>query len=250
MIFTQRPISAAILALAGIFSASTAHAGFEVTVEAPGVTNTTATFDTTGVETFDSRPVGTDENFTTNFGMAPGLIQGTYSGVDIVPSVGSNGVSPIGNYARATNDGASYTLSLTGTAPINYFGFFLGALDSGNMLTFYKAGQVVYTFSPADLIALVGTNTGYDGNPTVPGGGPHKDTDYAFVNFYDIGGTFDEIRFNQTASGSYESDNHTVGVYNTIAGTPVTPVPEPETYALMLAGLTALAVVARRRKTV
>jgi len=44
---------------------------------------------------------------------------------------------------------------------------------------------------------------------------------------------------NSTAQGSYGGN---------IAVTPTSPVPEPETYALMLAGLGALSFVARRRR--
>jgi hypothetical protein len=40
------------------------------------------------------------------------------------------------------------------------------------------------------------------------------------------------------------------GLFTGSVGVEVTPVPEPETYALMLAGLGAVAFVARRRKSV
>lgn len=54
------------------------------------------------------------------------------------------------------------------------------------------------------------------------------------------------------------TSNYTTGFFSAINGTtataasfaPVTPVPEPETYALMMAGLGALGFVARRRRAV
>jgi len=47
------------------------------------------------------------------------------------------------------------------------------------------------------------------------------------------------------ASGFYSVNGHSIQV---LAQSDVEPVPEPETYALMLAGLGALGLVARRRK--
>jgi hypothetical protein len=245
-----RPLSAAaILALAGILATGTAHAAFEVTVEAPGVENSTSNFDVKGVETFDSDTPGTNQNLSTDFGLAPGLIHGVYKGVDILAANNVGGAGGTGDFPRvAAKD--KYTLTLTGSEPINYFGFWLSALDTGNTLTFSEKGKVVFTFDPADLVALVGTNPAYFGNPSGAFAGARPDQPYAFVNFYDMGDVFDTITFTQTGTtGAYESDNHTVGYYNSITGTPIGPVPEPETYALMLAGLGALGIFARRRKS-
>jgi hypothetical protein len=50
------------------------------------------------------------------------------------------------------------------------------------------------------------------------------------------------------ASGELVADNGAFAYRAVLAATPVTPVPEPETYALMLAGLAAVGVAARRRK--
>ena len=48
-------------------------------------------------------------------------------------------------------------LSTSGAAPgVNYFGYRLSALDTGNQLAFLKGGTVVGTFTPADLIAALG----------------------------------------------------------------------------------------------
>ena len=59
---------------------------------------------------------------------------------------------------------------------------------------------------------------------------------------YTMGGTYDLILgFNDGARVDADYDDMVVGLK-------VTPVPEPETYALMLAGLGALGFVSRRRK--
>jgi hypothetical protein len=48
-------------------------------------------------------------------------------------------------------------------------------------------------------------------------------------------------------AGDRQSDNTSYGVVVAAAAGNLTPVPEPETYALILAGLAAVSVVARRR---
>jgi len=50
----------------------------------------------------------------------------------------------------------------------------------------------------------------------------------------------------EASIGMFSGGPESFPVYN--LGTAVTPIPKPETYALMLAGLGAMGFIARRRK--
>ena len=231
-------ILAATLALA----ASSAQAAILVTYEAPGVQNTTAAFDYVGVETFESRTLGFT-TFQSDFGTA-GLITGDYTGqlrVDDANQFGSAG--GVGKHAAALT-GQSYSIDLATTDPkgINYFGYWLSALDSRNFLEVYKGGNLVFTFDPATVLAAIGNKPAYFCNPNPPAN-RNCGEPYAFVNIFSQGDTFDRVVIRQAAGGAiYESDNHTVGYYTDESGTPL-----PAPGALALTGLGLAAVALRRR---
>ena len=242
-------IATAVAALAAPATA----ANFQITYEAAGVQNTTGTFATKGVETFDSLDGGDGlqaaaQTFTTNFGTG-GTITGTYSNVQVAKADQYGGAGGTGNYAL-TNTGTGYTLNLSTTDArgINYFGFWLSALDSGNQLDFLKNGQIVFSYSNADVAAMFANMPAYAGNPNGQYAGQNSNQAYAFLNFYDQDGTFDAIHFFEKPQvGGYESDNHTVGFFTKDSGT-VAAVPEPPTWALLLVGFAMVGAPARYRR--
>lgn len=241
-------------------------APFNVTFEAPGVRSANQASlcaalgtgnCTIGVETFDARSTGAGQTFSTNYGTS-GVISGTYSNVDVVPAsiyggaFDSSSAASGGNYA-VTYASGGYQVSLATTLPtgINYFGFWLSALDQGNTVSFYNGATQVYQFTPTDLINLIGAcpdaSNGYCGNPTLAFQGQVSGQPFAFVNFFDQEGSFDRIVFAENpAAGGYESDNHTVGYVTGNSGILVTPVPEPASLALLGLGLASLALVRHR----
>jgi hypothetical protein len=260
--------AALIAAGAGSVAQNAAAAAFVVSFEgeAAGVQNTTATFSTGGVETFDTRPVHTyPQSFTTNFGTsgAGSTITGTYAagsgnGIQINSADQYGGAGGNGNYAVAFQN-TPYSLTLTSNIAggVNYFGFWLSALDRGNFVTFYgNGGQKLFTFNPQDVINAVqhsANSSQYYGNPNSPyrpdGGEP-----FIFVNFFDTTGSFSKVSFSEVNSGGgYESDNHTVGHYLTMGqGTNVAlqfsaAAPEPATWAMMLLGFGGLGFAGYRR---
>jgi len=242
-------VFAATCALAIYGAMSTARADtFVLNVEAPGVQNTTATFDVMGVETFNEQPVGVNPaGFTTNFGTG-GAIKGTYSGpggVQINKADQYGGAGGVGNYIVAFPS-TPYSVSLTSNPTldpegINYFGYWLSALDPGNIVTFYKNGVQVGQLEPGDIGGSL--SKAYFGNPNPPFLDYNAGEAYVFVNFYDTTGTFNKITFTEGNSfgGGYESDNDTVGFF-----THESVIPETSTWIMMLLGFAALGFAGHR----
>ncbi len=241
------------LVVAGSFSlvAGAANASILVTAEAPTVQNTTAGFSAIGVETFDGIATGAGQNFTTDFGGS--VFSGTYTNVRIDPANQFGGAGGNTNHA-VTFTGTGFTLDLSSSEAggVNYFGFWLSALDGQNQLKFFNGGNLVYSFTASNALTFINNQPNaadYFCNPNPAFAGQNCGEPYAFLNFYGLDGTtFDRIQFFQDpVSGGYESDNHTVGRWTTITGDPL-GVPEPASWAMLIAGFGLVGVSTRRRR--
>lgn len=118
----------------------------------------------------------------------------------------------IGTSSQQTGPGIA-----TFTVPLAYYGFLWGSTDNFNHVDFYTGSTMV-----GSLYA-----------PPVPTGNQSQSI-YANVTA-SAGQQFTSIRF-YSSSNAFETDNHAV-----------TAVPEPETYAMLLAGLGLIGTIARRR---
>jgi PEP-CTERM motif len=251
-----------VAAMAALLTASSAAAvtGFSVGLEteAPGIQNSTSGFTAAGIETFESRSVGSNQSFVTNFGGSDFL--GTYTGVQIKTVDRFGGAGGTGKYA-VTFSSTGYSLDLSATTgKVTYFGFWLSALDRGNQVSFFKGSENLFTFSATDarnFINSLPNKASYFCNPNRAFANQNCGEPYAFLNFYARGGaSFDRIVFAENPQvGGYESDNHTVGRWNRISGTLIEipgtlsgGVPEPSSWAMLIAGFGLVGAGMRRRR--
>lgn len=222
-----------------------------------------------GMENFDSLALAGQAiitGFSTSFNTS-GAITGTYSSFIGTPANAYGGAGGSGTYAEiygTDNTGYlfysnnTYTLSLTAnTVPgVNYLGMWFSALDGGSHLKFYSGGPtgtLLYDFTPADFIALVGscpnTSNTFCDNPNA-GGDPNQQ--FAFLNFFDNSGYFDTVTFTESAGfgGGFESDNQTVAYLNpgNPHGDPINGTPEPGSLGLFVAGGILIALGVKRRQ--
>ena len=229
--------------------AALANPVIDATVEAPRVQNTTASFNSIGIETFNSDgnlANGIAQTITTSFPTTINNIpnisgfSATISGVQIVAANQYGGAGGTGYF------GADYlsTTTVTLNQNVNYFGLWFSAANAGNLITLYNnAGTQIYSFDVQQLISLI-SGSAYYGNPNALYQGQDPQEPFAFINFFDTNGTFNKI----TLSGpNFEFDNMTVGSYATTSGTLISaaqPVPEPSSFASLAVGIAALAGMA------
>ena len=145
------------------------------------------------------------------------------------------GAGGTGKYAAVTT-GASSTLTFSG-APVTYFGFYASAIDGGSSIQVFNGTTLVYTKS----MPFVPVAAGNFGNPDAPFAGQNATQAYAFFNFASDT-PITSIVFTQAAGGgNFEFDNFTVN--NAVVGN----VPEPASWALMIAGFAMVGFSMRRR---
>lgn len=122
---------------------------------------------------------------------------------------------------NTNNGGGSATVSLA--AGVSYVSFLWGSPDSYNTLKVNLSDSSFSTFTAGPLGLVPSGNQNYAN----------------YVNFtpFNSGVFISSLVFSST-SNAFEASNFSV----------TNPVPEPETYALMLAGLAAMGMVVRRRR--
>lgn len=135
-----------------------------------------------------------------------------------IPNISARPVGSLNNYwSIGTSSQQQGPGIATFSVPLSYYGFLWGSTDSFNKVEFYSGASLVGTMYA----------------PPVPTGSQIK-AQYANV-FASAGQQFTMIKFH-SSSNAFETDNHAV-----------VAVPEPETYAMLLAGLGLIGTIARRR---
>jgi hypothetical protein len=174
---------------------------------------TTATSAEAGAITYDW-DAQTPANFTFTGG---GEFSGSIGGITAQP-VGSTG-----NFWSVGPSGAQTTPGEVTFAAASYYGFLWGSPDTYNTVSFFNGDTLLAS---------------YDGNVVLdPANGDQAYSRY--FNFYASGGdVITKVTFSSTQN-AFETDNHAL----------IAAVPEPESYAMMLAGLGLLGFMARRRRS-
>lgn len=149
---------------------------------------------------------------------------GLYNNTALISGVAARPVGSTGNYLSVGNSGTSSgPTTLTFTKGLSYFGFLWGSPDNYNRVTFWNGNTQLGS---------------YDGSSVqLPTNG-----DQSFSSFFNVSTLGNDVITKVTFASNgmaFETDNHAF----------VTAVPEPETYAMMLAGLGLMASIARRRKS-
>ncbi len=256
-LLTKLTISAGVVLSAATVSHPAMAASFEVTLEAPGVQQSTLSTNPNAygaknvvVDNFNSDQTGYN---TTSLAFAGNSQIGSYNQGVIAAASQYGGAGGTGNYLTVqpglfgtSSDIQKSTTTLTLNTPQRYFGLDWSAGDKYNELDFYSGTQLLEKFTTADVIDFIGKQSNakdYYSNPNQQFQGQDSSEPFAFLNFFadpnNTSVTFDKIQFiNNSSSTGFESDNHTVASdYVTISGKNIS-VPEPSAAlgVLMIAG--------------
>ncbi|MEH2458744.1 Npun_F0296 family exosortase-dependent surface protein [Nostoc sp.] len=222
--------SGVVLSLATLTRPAMASS-FTVSIENAGVQNAQlSNLVNAHVQTFDAQTAGySATGFQSNDGTTN---VGSYKNTLIQNADQYGGAGGTGEYFDVNAGISGQTVSTLNLAnPESYFGLWWSAGDANNVLTFLSQGNVVQTITTADVASYIAgsaNKASYYGNPNSTFKGQDSGEPYAFINFYDVAGTFDQVQFSNIGGSGFESDNHTVATgYKGITGNVVVAaVPE------------------------
>lgn len=224
--------SGVVLSLATISRPAMA-ASFTVTIEDPGKQNANSSkLINSHIQNFDGQAAGYD---TQGFQWKDEKKNiGSYSTTLIINADRYGGAGGEKQYFdvdtnRSGNGQTVSTLKLTEAQ--KYFGLWWSAGDANNELKFLSQGKVIETITTANVVDYIGklsNKTSYYGNPNETFNNQNSWEPYAFLNFYNAGGTFDEIQFSNNGGTGFESGNHTIatGYKGTSGDVIIKAVPE------------------------
>jgi len=172
-------------------------------------------------ETFDN--LATDAQEAVDLARAGGaLFDASADGITARPP------GSIGNFlsvGTSGGQGGPVIVDLMAT-PASYYGFLWGSPDGYNQVDFYDDKSLLKSLSGSDVFSNPNPANGFQG---AFGNGQY------FNAFAGQGESITRVVFRSTGN-AFETDNHALMT-----------VPEPGSYALLLAGLGALGLITRRR---
>ena len=162
-----------------------------------------------------------------------------------------------GGAAGGAGNSYSVTLSPTGVPGVNYFGFWVSAVDALDSVAIYDGANVVARITGQDIQGTLGSCGGtvanpYCGNPTSQFLGADPNQMFVYVNIFDVDGYITKVKFSAGGGSNFETDNHAVAYLGASltpgTGTPtVINVSEPGSIGVLGAGLIGIAACRRRR---
>jgi hypothetical protein len=164
------------------------------------------------------------------------LLQGTLAGVgyqyvdgalfnntSLISGTAARPVGATGNYLSVgVSSHQKGPSTLTFSTGLSYFGFLWGSPDAYNTVTFWNGTTQLASFNGTAVKA-------------------NANGDQTFARYFGVtangGDVITKVVFS-ASTNAFETDNHAF----------ISAVPEPETYAMLLAGLGLMGVVARRKR--
>ncbi|MCX7291619.1 PEP-CTERM sorting domain-containing protein [Janthinobacterium sp.] len=158
-----------------------------------------------------------------------GILPANYIDGSLFTGTDSNHAAPPGDMSMYLSAGVSSDQHSPVTANfaggLSYFGFYMGSPDAYNSVTYSFADQSSTTLTGTQLASLAGDQANGDQSVGL------------YVNaFAGEGSKITSVAFH-SSSNAFETDNHAF----------IAAVPEPETYAMLLAGLGLLGFMLRRK---
>ena len=258
----------AAIALTGVRAANAADL-INIYLSAPN--STTSVFTDTTVETFDTlvgsgNPVPTG-NYSSDYASVIGTYQLTSTSQFNVLTDDQYGTGTGQYISLGAQSGTSGPVSLLFNSQQSYFGFSWNAGDANNGLSFYRGSEFLGHYSTATILATLAsptvtaiggvtqyTSSLYKGKPG-SNGNTNGNEPYAFINIIDTNGAFDRVVFdnNNTTGTGYETDNHTIRTVaptadHTFVAVGSAAIPEAGTVTLIGLGLSAMGILATRRR--
>jgi hypothetical protein len=209
-----------VATLAAAAFAAPAYSAVTVTLEAPGVQNTTVAV------------AGQVEGFE-------GTVSPAFSGFGVRSANEYGGAGGVGQYGFTDGTG---TITIA-PAPANFLGLWVSALNSSNGIRLFSGTTELFAANLIEAFNGAGGTSSYFGNPNPNFLNADSGEAFAYFNF-SSDTLFDRVEL-YGYNGRLELDNVVVGTTGGAAA-----VPEPATWAMMIGGFGLVGGVLRRQRKV